>query len=240
MLRSLIAAIAAWLRRHRGSGPSPSARTLAAERKGHFFTWFHLDPLGDPVPAASGRTWHCFRPDGAAFRAFVELDVLTDASGRILQSRLGLDRAFADHPRNGIFARDLAKSYLQWGLAEASGAEARTLIENIANFAASGAPVLVRRGSAPPPPGEDTTGGYLAYLGRRASAEAIFGNSKLTIGNLDGAFPDRQIFATAIGTDTGTDPGTDPGTDGPRPNAPHAAQRPSWLRLDIAPAITYH
>jgi hypothetical protein len=232
MLRSLIAAIAARLRRHRGPFPSPATGTLAAERKGHFFTWFHLDPLGDPVPASSGRTWHCFRPDGAAFRALVELDVLTDASGRILQSRLGLDRVFVDHPRNGIFARDLVKSYLQWGLAEAAGAEAQALIENIGNPAAAGVPVLMRRGAAPPPPGEDTTGGYLAYLGRRASAEAVLGNSKLTIANLDGAFPERQIFAAAIGTAIGT--------DAPRPNAHQAAQRPSWLRLDIAPAITYH
>ncbi len=162
-----------------------------------------------------------------AFRAFAELDVLIDASGRILQSRLGLDRAFADHPRNGIFARDLVKSYLQWGLAEASGVEASTLIENIANPAAAGVPVLMRRGSAPSAPGEDTTGGYLAYLGRRASAEAVFGSSKLTIANLTGLFPERRIFATAIGTDA------------PRPNAHQAAQRPSWLRLDIATA-TYH
>jgi hypothetical protein len=86
MLRSLIAAIAARLRhaarlrRHREPVPSPAARTLAAERKGHFFSWFHLDPLGDPVPAASGRTWHRFRPDGEAFRAFVELDVLSPAA----------------------------------------------------------------------------------------------------------------------------------------------------------------
>ena len=114
MFRSLIAAIAAKLRGVLQPGPSPRARTLDQERKGHFFSWFHLDPVGDPVPASSGRTWHCFRPDGEAFRACVEFDVLIDQSGRILESRLGLDRAFADNPRNGVFARDLAKSYLQW------------------------------------------------------------------------------------------------------------------------------
>jgi len=227
MLRSLIAALAASLRRVLRLDSSARARTLAAERNGHFFSWFHLDPLGDPVPVSSGRRWHCFRPDGEAFRAYVELDVLIDASGRILQSRLGLDRAFADHPRNGIFARDLVKSYLQWGLAEPSSREARSLIESIANPAAAGVPVLTRRSSAPPTPGEDTTGGYLAYLGRRASAEAVFGDSKLTIANLEGSFPDRQIFAANR-------------TDAPRPNAHPSAQRPSWLRLDIAPAITLH
>jgi hypothetical protein len=37
-------------------------------------------------------------------------------------------------------------------------------------------------------PGEDATGGYLVYLGRRTSAEAILGNSKLRIANLSGPF----------------------------------------------------
>jgi hypothetical protein len=225
MFRSLIAALAAKLRGVLQPGWSPRARTLDQERKGHFFSWFHLDPAGDPAPASSGRTWHCFRPDGEAFRAFVELDVLIDQSGRILESRLGLDRAFADHPRNGVFARDLAKSYLQWGLTGPLGAQARTLIDNIANPAAAGVPVLMRASAVPPAPGEDTTGGYLVYLGRRTTAEAILGNSKLTITNLPGSFPDRQIFAAA---------------DAPRPEAHSSAQRPSWLRLNISPAITLH
>jgi hypothetical protein len=225
MFRSLIAALAAKLRGVLQPGWSPRARTLDQERKGHFFSWFHLDPACDPAPASSGRTWHCFRPDGEAFRAFAELDVLIDRSGRILESRLGLDRTFADHPRNGVFARDLAKSYLQWGLTGPLGTQARTLIENIANPAAAGVPALMRARAVPPAPGEDTTGGYLVYLGRRTTAEAILGNSKLTITNLPGSFPDRQIFAAA---------------ETPRPEAHSSTQRPSWLRLNISPAITFH
>jgi hypothetical protein len=232
MLRSLIAAIAARLRGVfgplLGPGSSPRARTLAAERKGHFFSWFHFDPLGDPAPASSGRAWHCFRPNGEAFRVVVELDVLVDASGRILETRLGLDRAFVDHSRNRLFARDLAKSYLEWGLADPAGPQASTLIANIGNLAAAGAPVLMHAKAVPPTPDEDTTGGYLVYLGKRTSAEAILGNSKLTIANLRGPFPDRQIFAARNRPDE------------PRPNAHLDAQRPSWLRLDIAPAITLH
>ena len=227
MLRSLIAALAAKLRGVLQPGSSARERTLDHERSGHFFSWFQLDPIGDPAPAASGRTWHCFRPNGEAFRALVELDVLIDTSGRILESRLGLDRAFADHPRNGVFARDLAKSYLQWGLSRPLDAQARTLIDNIANPAAAGVPVLMRAGAVPPAPGVDMTGGYLVYLGRRTSAEAIFGNSKLTITNLPGSFPDRQIFAGSR-------------SDTPRSDAQANARRPSWLRLDIAPAITLH
>jgi hypothetical protein len=228
MLRSLIAAITARLRSVFGPGSSPRARTLAAERKEHFFSWFHFDPLGDPAPASSGRAWHCFRPNGEAFRAVVELDVLVDASGRILETRLGLDRAFVDHSRNRLFARDLAKSYLEWGLADPAGPQASTLIANIGNLVAAGAPLLIHAKAVPPTPDEDTTGGYLVYLGKRTSAEAILGNSKLTITNLRGPFPDRQIFAAPNRPDE------------PRPNALLDAQRPSWLRLDIAPAITLH
>jgi hypothetical protein len=228
MLRSLIAAIAATLRRVFGPGSSPRARTLAVERNGHFFSWFHFDPVGDPAPASSGRAWHCFRPKGEAVRAVVELDVLVDASGRILETRLGLDRAFVDHPRDRLFARDLAKSYLEWGLADPAGPQASTLIENIGNLVAAGAPLLIHAKAVPPTPAEDTTGCYLVYLGRRASAQAVLGNSKLTIANLPGSFPDRQIFAAPNRPDE------------PRPNARPIAQRPSWLRLDIAPAITLH
>jgi hypothetical protein len=38
---------------------------------------------------------------------------------------------------------------------------------SIANPAAAGVPVLIRASAVPPAPGEDTTGGYLVYLGRR-------------------------------------------------------------------------
>jgi hypothetical protein len=240
MFRSLIAAIAANLRRVLGRFPAPGpsvrvrklerVRKLDDERSGHFFSWFHFDPICEPAPASSGRTWHCFRPNGEAFRAFVELDVLVDATGRILESRLGLDRAFADHPRNGIFARDLVKSYLQWGLSEPARSGARTLIENIANMA--GGAVLMHPSAVPPVPGEDTTGGYLVYLGKRTAVEAMLGdstdlgNSKLTLTNLPGSFPDRHVFANR--------------PEEPGPNAHPNAHRPSWLRLDIAPAITLH
>jgi hypothetical protein len=245
MHRSLMSAITAILDRVRarvrdrahGPGSLAGVRKLDDERRGHFFSWFHLDPLGDPVPTGSGRAWHCFRPAGEAFRAFVELDILVHQSGRILQSCVGLDRVFLDHPRNGVFARDLVKSYLQWGLDELARAQARALIDNIANPAASGVPVLIHARSMPPAPGEDTTGGYLVYLGKRTSAEAIVGNSKLTMTNMPGAFLDRQIFPTM-------DHRYEDRPDEPRPSShssSHAsAQRPSWLRLNISPAVTLH
>jgi hypothetical protein len=232
MFRSLRDAVAAILGRvfgrGRGPGSSIGVRKLDDERGGHFFSWFHLEPLGNPAPTGSGRAWHCFRPNGEAFRAFVELDILIDQAGRILESRLGLDRAFLDHPGNGVFARDLAKSYLQWGLAEPARSQARGLIDNIASQAGSGTPVLVRADSSPPAPGEDPTGGYLVYLGKRTAVEAVVGDSKLTLENIPGPFPDRHIFLTVSRPDE------------PRLSSHARAQRPSWLRLNISPAITLH
>jgi hypothetical protein len=236
MRRSLIAGITAIvgrvLGRMRGPNPSIAVRKLEQELSGPFFSWFHFDPLGEPAPTGSGRAWNCFRPNGQAFRAFVELDVLVDQSGRILESCLGLDRAFLDHPRDGVFARDLAKSYLQWGLREAANAQARGLIDNIANPAAGGARVLMHARSMPPAPAEDTTGGYLVYLGKRTAVEVIVGNSKLTMANMPEAFPSRQIYVTVDRPEE------------PRPSSHlgqrSSAQRPSWLRLNISSAITLH
>jgi hypothetical protein len=45
--------------------------------------------------------------------------------------------------------------------------------------------------------------------------------------SLPRSFPDRQIFAGSR-------------SDTPRSDAQANARRPSWLRLDIAPAITLH
>jgi len=226
MLRSLIAAIAAKLRRVGGPGSSLRSRKLADERRGHFFSWFHFDPVGDPAPTGSARPWHCFRPSGEAFHAFVELDVLIDQSGRILESCLGLDRAFVEHPRNGAFARDLTKSYLQWGLDKPADPPARALIENIAQPAAGGVPVLMHARAMPPAPGEDATGGYLVYLGKGTSAEVIVGDWKLTMTNMPGPFPDRRIFAALDRADEAP------------PDTRSRVHR--WLRLDFSPAITLH
>jgi hypothetical protein len=85
-----------------------------------------------------------------------------------------------------------------------------------------------RSSEVPPVPSGDTTGGCLIYLGKRTTAESILGDSKLTITNLSGTFPDRQIFA-AINR-----------PDEPRQSAHSSPLRPSWLRLDVAPAITLH
>jgi hypothetical protein len=67
------------------------------------------------------------------------------------------------------------------------------------------------------------------------AAEAIFGDSKLTTTNLPGSFPDRQIFATVEASRRTTQSANTQSS-----NAQSSADRPRWLRLKIAPAITLH
>jgi hypothetical protein len=164
-------------------GPAPLIGTLADERKGQFFTWFHLAPRQASSPGDDGRTWHHFHPEGSNFQHLVKLDVLTTPSDEIVAARLSLDREFVEDRRNSPFARDIAKSFLAWSLRHEPGrATAQPLIGNIATFGAFGATVLTR-GDAPQPP-VDTTGGYAVYLGRREEATLSLTRIRLTLRNV--------------------------------------------------------
>jgi len=103
---------------------------LESERGSEFFTWFHLAPVGTPIAVDGSQAWHSFRPTGSAFQALVEVDVLSEADGKIEGASLGLDRSFIDDPRNGVFARDIAKSFMAWAVRKPSPAVS-ILIANI-------------------------------------------------------------------------------------------------------------
>lgn len=167
-----------------------AAETLAEERKSHFFTWFNLTPSCPPVPAAEFRIWHCFRPSGARFRPLVEVAVQTDANDNVFDRRIGIDRSFIDDRRNSPFARDIAKSFLQWSLPEPVPAEVRNLIQHIASLAASGAPVIAHEGAFKEPATPDATGGYGVYVGRSARVVLSAGPAGLKLINLPGSLPD--------------------------------------------------
>ena len=57
-----------------------------------------------------------FKPSGEKFHPLVTVKVTTDGAGRILALEMALARSFIDSPRDGIYARDIAKSFLQAGL----------------------------------------------------------------------------------------------------------------------------
>jgi hypothetical protein len=183
---------------------------LKTEQGSDFFTFFHLTETGAPVAGAASEAWHSFRPSGPAFHDLVELDVLAKPDGTIDAVSLGMDRSFIDDPTNGIFARDLAKSFLAW-VDRTPSPQLNGLIANLADLSASGGRILMR-GPAPPPPPADATGGYDAYLGRAPRAAFSDGAISFTFANFPGALPPAAIFQA------GQEP-TKPG--------------PGWFRLDV-------
>jgi hypothetical protein len=184
MVRLLGRLIAALFRRPR----APLVGTLKDERQGEFFTWFQLAERRAPAaPGGDGRTWHYFHPGGAAFQNLVKLDVQTAPDDEIVAVRLSLARSFVEDRRDSPFARDIAKSFLIWSLKHDPGQGAQPLIDNIAALAASGAPVIMRAGAAPPTPPADTTGGYAVYLGRRDEATLALTRTGVTLRNISQA-----------------------------------------------------
>jgi hypothetical protein len=185
---------------------------LKTEQGSEFFTWFHLAPVGTPTTVGSG-AWHSFRPTGSAFQKLVEVDVLSEADGKIDAASIGLERAFIDSPSNGVFARDISKSFLTWTLRKPSP-QIANLIANLADLSNAGTTILMH-GPGPQPPPPDTTGGYGVYLGRDQHASFTDNGATLAFTNFSGALPSERVFEPAGG------PGATPlGGSG-------------WLRIDI-------
>jgi hypothetical protein len=192
---------------------SDPLKNLQSELQSDFFSFFHLAPAGDPIAVAGGQAWHSFRPSGPAFHALVEVDVLTGSTGTIAAASLGIARSFINDARNGVFARDIAKSFLAWAIRSPSP-QIGNLIANVADFARSGTPVIMR-GSVPAPPPPDTTGLFDVYLGNAAGATITDGGITLTFTNFAGVLPAARIFDAAA--------------------APAAAgdEAAGWLRIDV-------
>lgn len=98
-----------------------------AEKTSDFFTFFHLTPTGP----ADARGVTAFRPSGPDFQALVLVTTTTDKAGRITAISLTIRRSFIDDPANGVFARDIAKSFLGDASQPADAASLKPLIDAI-------------------------------------------------------------------------------------------------------------
>ena len=163
-------------------------RNLSKERRGHFFSWFNLEPDGEPK--ASGRdTWLSFRPSGSAFQALVRVDVMVRNGDRIVGSELWIDRSFIDGMQSS-FARDIAAGFLSWALKDEETETKAALIANIGSISAANEPVIMRTDAAPPKPSADETGGYAVFTGHRELATFALGATDVTMRN--GTSDDRS------------------------------------------------
>lgn len=181
------------------TSPAVAATDLPTAMKSGFFQFFNLEASCPLVAGDNGTHWQCFRPSGPKFRALVELDVQTDAQGVIVASQLGIDRGFIDSPRDGVFARDIAKSYLGWATPSSPG-DIAILAYNIGDMSQAGGQIIMHQDAAASVP-PDTTGGYAVYLGKTEKVALKGPGFTLDLANISGALPAEHIFAPAAAAD---------------------------------------
>jgi hypothetical protein len=157
-----------------------------------FFQWFHLEPTDRP----DARTVS-LKPGGSDFRELVTVTARTDDINRITAIELVLARSFIEDPRQGMFAADIAKSFLAAALAPPDRAHMQHLIDTIAHGGTYARPILtamprdqnleIERESAP----------YQVWLGRNPRWRRPFDTVLLRLENVeDGSASSLRISVT--------------------------------------------
>jgi hypothetical protein len=171
-----------------------------------FFQWFHLAPAERPD---SHTTW--FKPSGASFRELVTVTIGTDDTSRIAIVELMLARSFIEDPQQGMFAADIAKSFLGAALAASERAHMQHLIDTIAYGGTYARPILaaatrgqalqIERDSAP----------YQVWLGRNPRWRRPFETVLLRLENVEnGPAPSLKISVSASANSAGQPPPASP------------------------------
>jgi hypothetical protein len=154
---------------------------LAAARSSDLFTFFNLaqtarQPCGDGQAVG-------FRPTGEQFHLLAAVDVMTDARGDVAAMTLTLDRAFINDPTNGVFARDIAKSFLRDVSGPRAGAGVTGLAEEIESGVSSIRTLIYRSDVAPAKPNGPPSTGYRVFLGDQPSYTLSADGEALTLAN---------------------------------------------------------
>lgn len=147
-------------------------------KQSEFFRWFSFAEAG-ATKEESGRTVLTFRPEGEKFRRLVKLDAVLDEKDFITALRLTITRLFVDHNRDGIFARDITKSFLRSAFPEPDDTSVATFaaeIEGRHNF-----PVITRAFTQGVPLPVVPTTGFLTYIGQQQLYEETYAQSSLRI-----------------------------------------------------------
>jgi hypothetical protein len=132
--------------------------SLEQAKKTHFFTWFHLEQT-----AAEGDS-RVFQPEAPKFRELVKLRVTTNAAGEIRGMTLAVQRSFIDGP-DSVFARDIAKSFLDGAAGEENNDDLKQLINQIWNSPTGGRTVIERESVRPELPATPTAA-YRVFTGQ--------------------------------------------------------------------------
>jgi len=155
--------------------------TRQTAEQSEFFGWFSLLVVGEEVLTPTRRTVH-YRSEGPAFRALAEIVLTVDESDRLHGLELRMARRFIDHPRDGLFARDIAKSLIRSGQSGENTARLADLANEIEFPTDLAVPVLTARTATVPVPAEPTPG-YLVFLGRRGRYDERWADRSFSVEN---------------------------------------------------------
>jgi hypothetical protein len=125
-----------------------------------------------------------FRPEGPAFHDLAELRVSAAPNGRLESLELRLARGFVDDRRNGMFARDLAQSFLRGALDRRNVQSLAGLDDEIEWGGTFDVPVLVRAPSPARIPSGSPTPPYRVFLGRDERFERALHGVRLVLENI--------------------------------------------------------
>jgi hypothetical protein len=168
---------------------------LEAAKQADFFKFFGL--VEDGPRANEGRlTVVNFRPRVEKFRRLVSLTVKVAGDDSIREMSLALERSFVDDRADGIFARDIAKSFLREAVPAADAARVDDLANEI-EFPKETPGYTVMRTRPDPKLPATPTPGYEVYTGARELYEAAFDASALRMENARGGAGARLRMTVA-------------------------------------------
>jgi hypothetical protein len=143
------------------AGKSLWGRSLGEAKKSDLFTFFKFEPLEGVVALKAGSIFD-FRPKAPAFRDLVLVRVIVDGDQGIKGIELQLARSFIEHPQNGRFARDIAKSCLSQMTPAPDSKQVADLINEV-QYGGTENCILFNRAPIPQLPNPPTPG-YEAFL----------------------------------------------------------------------------
>lgn len=163
--------------------------------KTDFFKFFNLVET-DRLKDERQRAVVNFRPGAGNFRNLVTVIVTLDDDNRIYAMGLLLDRSFVDHKTNGLFARDISKSFLRSAIPQADEASIANLANEIEYPKESEGYRIIRMKTKPDPelPAQPTQG-YLTYLGKRKVYMQDLSKSYLLLQNIKAGAVDSLLIS---------------------------------------------
>jgi hypothetical protein len=151
---------------------------IADAKRTEFFRWFSLVEFGS-ARNESGRTIVTVRPAGEKFRDLVKLDVVLDQQDRIDALQLSLAKSLVDDNSEGIFARDIAKSFLRSVFPKPDDRSVSSFADELEYR--HNLPTITHASSQRPQLPAEPTAAFLTYVGSQWLYEEAFSRSSLRI-----------------------------------------------------------